>query len=160
MPKVYQFSREQIIQTDLESAWDFIRSPANLNKITPPDMTFTILSEIPDSMYNGLIIQYKIGIPFIGEQNWVSEIKHIKDRHSFVDDQRIGPYSLWFHYHEITEVDSGIRFYDQVTYSIPYGLFGEFAHVLYVKPQLNKIFNYRAEMTPKLFNSDSASMSA
>ena len=65
MPKVYQFSREQIIKTDIDSAWDFIRSPANLNKITPPDMTFTILSEIPEVMYNGLIIQYKIGIPLL-----------------------------------------------------------------------------------------------
>lgn len=151
MPKVYQFSREQIIKTDIDSAWDFIRSPANLNKITPPDMTFTILSEIPEVMYNGLIIQYKIGIPFIGEQNWVSELKHIREKHSFVDDQRIGPYKLWYHYHEITEQADGIRFYDHVTYSIPFGIFGELAHVLYVQQQLNKIFNFRAEVTPTLF---------
>ena len=77
MSKVYQFTKEQVIQTDLESAWDFIRSPANLNKITPPDMTFTIISDVPDQMYEGLIIQYKIGIPFIGDQ-MVSEIKHIQ----------------------------------------------------------------------------------
>jgi ligand-binding SRPBCC domain-containing protein len=151
MSKVYQFTKEQVIQTDLESAWDFIRSPANLNKITPPDMTFTIISDVPDQMYEGLIIQYKIGIPFIGDQNWVSEIKHIQDRHSFVDDQRIGPYKLWFHYHEITEVENGVRFFDRVTYSIPFGIFGELAHCLYVKPQLKKIFDFREKTTPKLF---------
>ena len=151
MPNVYQFSREQVIQTSLESAWDFIRSPANLNKITPPDMTFTILSDVPNEMYEGLIIEYKIGIPFIGEQNWVSEIKHIKNKHSFVDDQRIGPYKLWFHYHEITEVENGVRFFDRVTYAIPYGVFGEIARAVYVKPQLEKIFDFREKMTPKLF---------
>ena len=120
MAKVYQFKRVQCIQTDLENAWNFIRKPSNLNKITPPDMTFTILSNVPEEMYEGLIIRYKIKIPILGEQNWVSEIKHIVDRQSFVDDQRIGPYKLWYHYHQIRETDRGIEFLDHITYSIPY----------------------------------------
>jgi ligand-binding SRPBCC domain-containing protein len=151
MPKVYNFSRKQIIKTDLSTAWDFISSPANLNKITPPDMTFNILSEVPDVMHEGLLIQYKIGIPLIGEQNWVSEIKHIKEKHSFVDDQRVGPYSIWYHYHEITEHAEGIQFFDNITYSIPYGIFGEIAHGIYVKRQLKKIFDFRAKTTPGIF---------
>ena len=100
MSKVYQLNRSQVIETTLEKAWDFIRSPANLNKITPPNMVFKILSDVPKSMYNGLIIRYKIKIPLIGEQNWVSEIKHIKDGESFVDEQKVGPYLFWHHYHE------------------------------------------------------------
>ena len=142
MPKVYQFERKQVIKTDMETAWDFMRSPANLNKITPPDMTFTILSDLPDVMFEGQIIRYKIKIPFIGEQNWVSELKHIKDKHSFVDDQRIGPYKLWYHYHQIEECPGGVEFTDHITYSIPYGLFGEFAHCIYVKNQLKNIFDH------------------
>ena len=150
MPKVYQFERKQVIKTDMETAWDFMRSPANLNKITPPDMTFTILSDLPDVMFEGQIIRYKIKIPFIGEQNWVSELKHIKDKHSFVDDQRIGPYKLWYHYHQIEECPGGVKFTDHITYSIPYGLFGEFAHCIYVKNQLKNIFDYREKTTPTL----------
>ena len=150
MPKVYQFVRKQVIKTDMETAWDFMRSPANLNKITPPDMTFTILSDLPDVMFEGQIIRYKIKIPFIGEQNWVSELKHIKDKHSFVDDQRIGPYKLWYHYHQIEECQGGVEFTDHITYSIPYGLFGEFAHCIYVKNQLKNIFDYREKTTPTL----------
>ena len=150
MPKVYQFERKQVIKIDMETAWDFMRSPANLNKITPPDMTFTILSDLPDVMFEGQIIRYKIKIPFIGEQNWVSELKHIKDKHSFVDDQRIGPYKLWYHYHQIEECLGGVEFTDHITYSIPYGLFGEFAHCIYVKNQLKNIFDYREETTPTL----------
>ena len=65
MSKVYQFMRKQVIKTDIETAWDFMRSPANLNKITPPDMTFTILSDLPDVMFEGQIIRYKIKIPLI-----------------------------------------------------------------------------------------------
>jgi len=150
MSKVYQFERKQVIKIDMETAWDFIRSPANLNKITPPDMTFTILSDLPDVMFEGQIIRYKIKIPFIGEQNWVSELKHIKDKHSFVDDQRIGPYKLWYHYHQIEECPGGVEFTDHITYSIPYGLLGEFAHCIYVKNQLKNIFDYREKTTPTL----------
>lgn len=142
--------RQQVIKTDIETAWDFMRSPANLNKITPPDMTFTILSDLPDVMFEGQIIRYRIKIPLIGEQDWVSELKHIKDRHSFVDDQRIGPYKLWYHYHQIKECTGGVEFIDRITYSIPYGLFGNIAHSIYVKNQLNKIFDYREKTTPKL----------
>ncbi|MAV39602.1 MAG: hypothetical protein CML12_03375 [Puniceicoccaceae bacterium] len=150
MAKVHQFKRVQCIQTDLNSAWNFIRKPSNLNKITPPDMTFNILSDVPEEMYEGLIIRYKIKIPILGEQNWVSEIKHIVDKHSFVDDQRIGPYQLWYHYHQIRETDRGVEFLDHITYSIPYGPLGAIAHQLYVKNQLKKIFDYRAQTTPAL----------
>ena len=143
-------SRKQVIKTDIETAWDFMRSPANLNKITPPDMTFTILSNLTDVMFEGQIIRYKIKIPMIGEQNWVSELKHIKEKHSFVDDQRIGPYKLWYHYHQIRECSEGVEFFDHITYSIPYGLLGELAHCIYVKNQLNKIFDFRAKTTPQL----------
>ena len=150
MPKVYQFQRKQLIKTDIETAWDFMRSPANLNKITPPDMTFTILSDLPDVMFEGQIIRYKIKIPMIGEQDWVSELKHIKEKHSFVDDQRIGPYKLWYHYHQIQKCSEGVEFLDHITYSIPYGIFGELAHYIYVKNQLDKIFDFRAKTTPQL----------
>ena len=151
MSKIYQLNRSQVIKTTLDKAWDFIRSPANLNKITPPNMVFKILSDVPKSMYNGLIIRYRIKIPLIGEQNWVSEIKHIKDRESFVDEQKVGPYLFWHHYHEIKEKESGILFSDQITYALPYGFIGDLTHHFYVKNQLDYIFNYRRDVTPKLF---------
>ncbi|MFT5837357.1 MAG: ligand-binding SRPBCC domain-containing protein, partial [Candidatus Azotimanducaceae bacterium] len=101
MPKIYELYREQTIHTDLETAWNFIRSPQNLDKITPADMAFEIIGELPVEMYDGLLIEYRVGIPLIGKQTWLTELKHIRERHSFVDEQRIGPYKIWYHYHEI-----------------------------------------------------------
>lgn len=153
MSKVHHFSREQTIATDLDTAWDFIRSPANLNKITPVDMSFQIVSELPNEMYNGLLIEYRVCIPLLGKQTWLTELKHIRDHRSFVDEQRIGPYKLWFHYHEITEVAAGVRFMDQVTYSMPFGPIGEIARAIYVKSQLKRIFDYRREAMMQHFAS-------
>lgn len=152
MPKVYQFVRKQTIKTDLSSAWNFIRNPLNLNKITPPEMVFNILSNLPNEMYEGMIIRYKIKIPLLGEQNWVSELKHIKNKHSFVDDQRIGPYKFWYHYHQISENEEGVEFLDKITYAVPYGIFGEIIHFIYIKNQLRKIFDFRAKETPNILN--------
>jgi ligand-binding SRPBCC domain-containing protein len=43
-------------------------------------------------------------IPFFGRRKWVAEMKYIREPFSFVDEQRVGPYKLWYHYHELFEV--------------------------------------------------------
>ncbi|TVP77955.1 MAG: hypothetical protein EA353_09385 [Puniceicoccaceae bacterium] len=150
MPKIHLIKRELLLPTDLETAWEFIRSPANLDKITPGDMAFEIVSDLPDEMYNGLLIEYRIGIPLIGKQTWLTEIKHVRERHSFVDEQRVGPYKVWYHYHEIAEVADGVRFRDQVTYVMPFGPLGAIARALYVKNELQRVFDYREQAMKQL----------
>ena len=147
---MYTLKRSVVVPTTLEEAWDFIRRPQNLNLITPDDMDFQIVSEVPEEMYNGLIIKYIVKIPLLGSQEWLSEIKHVRDHHSFVDEQRIGPYKLWYHYHEIREVDAGILFIDEVTYEVPYGPFGKIAHSVFIGRTLNRIFDYRNERFSEL----------
>jgi ligand-binding SRPBCC domain-containing protein len=100
---MYTLIREQFVQTDINTAWDFLKNPANLDRITPPDLQFEIISEVPRKMFDGLIIEYRIRIPGFGVRKWVAEIKHIKEMHSFVDEQRIGPYNFWYHYHQIDQ---------------------------------------------------------
>lgn len=151
MPKIHQINRDLIVPTDLESAWDFIRSPGNLDKITPDDMSFEIVSELPDEMFDGLLIEYRVGIPLIGKQTWLTELKHIRERHSFVDEQRIGPYKFWYHYHEITEVDGDIRFRDQVRYTLPLGPLGALAQTVFVRKELERVFDYREQAVRKHF---------
>ncbi|MAJ29369.1 hypothetical protein CBD41_08185 [bacterium TMED181] len=151
MPKIHNLERSLTLPTDLDNAWEFISTPKNLDAITPDDMSFSILTDVPEVMYEGLLIEYRVGIPVIGSQCWLTEIKHIKDRHSFVDEQRIGPYSLWYHYHEITEVDGGVHFFDRVTYTLPFGPLGSIAHAVYVKSELARIFDYRKEAMTRIF---------
>lgn len=143
MPTVYEVKREVTVQTDLETAWDFIRSPSNLNKVTPDDMDFEIVSDLPDAMFEGLLIEYRVGIPLLGKQTWLTELKHIRERHSFVDEQRTGPYKFWFHYHEVMEVLDGVRFRDHVRYIMPLGPLGAVARALYVRKELERVFDYR-----------------
>jgi ligand-binding SRPBCC domain-containing protein len=150
MPRIYTLAREQTIPTTLVKAWAFISSPANLDAITPPEMSFEIVSKVPEVMYNGLLIEYRVGIPFLGQQTWLTELKHIRENRSFVDEQRIGPYKIWYHYHEIREVEDGVRFTDQVTYVMPFGPLGDIVRRFYVKKQLEHIFNFRKQAMVEL----------
>ena len=150
MPKIYKLYREQVVKTDIEIAWNFIRSPKNLEALTPNDFPFEIVTELPEEMYNGLLIEFRVGIPILGKQTWLTEIKHIREEHSFVDEQLAGPYKLWYHYHEIQPADKGVRFVDRVHYALPFGPLGMFAHVLFIRKMLGDIFDYREKRISEL----------
>ena len=147
---MYLLEREQEVRTTIEKAWDFIETPGNLNRITPPDLDFEIVSNVPDRMYNGLIIEYLITIPFFGRKRWIAEIKHIREPFSFVDEQRTGPYKHWYHYHELRETEDGIGMTDKVYYAIPYGILGRLLHFFIIKKTLERIFDYRFEKLEEL----------
>jgi len=136
----------------MEKAWDFIQHPENLNQITPDDMDFEICSPIPNKMYDGLIVEYRIQLPVIGRRTWVSELKHIQEGHSFVDEQREGPYKFWYHHHVIEPTPTGVKMTDVIHYDVPFGLIGQLAHILFIRKMLEKIFEYRNEVLPQLLN--------
>jgi len=149
----YQLKKEQLLQTDIETLWDFIATPRNLQKITPKYMGFDITSdEIPQKMYQGMIISYKVS-PFFGiKSDWVTEITHVVDKEYFVDEQRLGPYKLWHHQHILIKQENGILKRDIVTYAPPYGIIGNMANALMIKKKLNEIFDYRYKMLEQIFN--------
>ncbi len=142
---MYILERQQRVPASLEQAWEFLQQPANLDRITPTDLRFRIVSEIPAIMVNGLIVQYRITIPLLGTHTWVTEIKHIREGHSFVDEQRLGPYRFWYHYHEIRQEGEEVLLIDKVSYQPPFGLLGHLLHGVYIRKTLERIFDYRRE---------------
>jgi ligand-binding SRPBCC domain-containing protein len=142
----------QQIPVDIETAWEFFSNPGNLQKITPTDLGFRILSKHHgEKMYHGQIIEYKVkpilGIPVY----WMTEITHVKDKEFFVDEQRFGPYQLWHHQHHFKVIDGGVEMTDIVHYRNPFGFLGSIANSLFVKAQLKKIFQYRIRVVEELF---------
>lgn len=140
---MHTLEREQLVTANLDHTWNFLKNPANLNIITPEDLQFSIISAVPEAMYNGLIIEYRISIPLFGTQKWIAEIKHIREKKSFVDEQRLGPYAFWYHYHELTAMKEGVRVTDRVYYAVPYGMAGRLLHILFIRKTLERIFDYR-----------------
>ena len=148
---MYQLKRKQFVKTDLSICWDFFSSPQNLKKITPPYMGFNIKYELPEKMYEGLMIEYTVK-PLLGiPMSWVTEIKTVKDKQFFVDEQRKGPYKMWHHEHHFKEVEGGVEMTDIVSYEISLGILGRLAHLLFVRKKLVEIFDFRIKMVDEIF---------
>lgn len=142
----------QLLPIPIGEAWAFFSNPSNVGRITPPWMRFEITSPLPERVYAGQIVTYRVrpmlGIPV----NWVTEITQVREPHFFVDEQRFGPYRFWHHEHHLREVDGGVEMEDLVTYSLPYGWLGALVHRLVVARRLEEIFDYRRRTLETLFN--------
>lgn len=149
---VYSIKTIQQIPIPLEQAWEFFSDPANLQKITPADMGFKIISmHHGERMYAGQIIEYKVK-PALGVSlYWMTEITHVQDRRYFVDEQRYGPYSMWHHQHHFRPIAGGVEMTDIVHYKIPFWILGDLANRLFVKKKLQEIFEFRCRQVEDLF---------
>lgn len=141
----------QQLPIGLPEAWNYFSTPVNLAEITPPHMGFQITSEVPEKMFPGQIISYRLApLPGI-KVNWVTEITHVEEGKFFVDEQRFGPYPMWHHEHHFEEVNGGVLMTDRVSYKVPFGILGHLAQALFVKKQLKEIFEYRVSALEKTF---------
>lgn len=147
----YQFQQAQKIPASLDAVWDFISNPNNLKEITPDYLAFKVTSNTAATMYAGMIITYTVkpllGIPL----QWVTEITHVQDKAYFVDEQRVGPYTMWHHEHQIQPIENGVLMTDIVSYIPPFGFIGAMANALLIKKQLQGIFSYRTLAIEKRF---------
>ena len=148
----YQFKRELKIVAEIDDVWKFISVPANLKKITPEYMGFDITTDpVPDTIYEGLVISYKVKPLFGIGTTWVTEITHLKPNHYFVDEQRVGPYKMWHHEHFLREDKDGVVMTDIVSYKPPFGIIGSLANHLVIGKKLDEIFDYRRVALIKYF---------
>ncbi len=152
MSKVYSLKRVQTLPISLTDAWDFFSSPANLATITPAHLGFKIISlHHGEKMYPGQIIEYTVK-PFLGiPVYWLTEITHVEDQKFFIDDQRYGPYSMWHHQHHFKQTKAGVEMTDIIHYKLPLWFLGAIANSLFVKNQLEKIFDYRFKKAEEIF---------
>jgi ligand-binding SRPBCC domain-containing protein len=75
---IYTFTRSQTVEMPIAECWRFFSDPRNLSKITPPDLRFTVRSELPEEIHAGLMIRYTVsplwGIPM----SWLTEITQVR----------------------------------------------------------------------------------
>ncbi len=148
---IYTLESTQKLPCSLEEAWNFFQSPKNLQAITPDYMGFNILNEVPETMYPGLFIHYKVS-PLLGiKLNWTTEITYVEPLKYFVDEQRVGPYAIWHHEHHFKAIEGGVEMFDRVSYKLPFGPLGTLAHPILVKGKLDEIFGYRFKKVEELF---------
>ena len=147
----YELKRNQFIPQPIEQVFSFFSKPENLEKITPQNLHFSILTSIPIDMKTGQVIDYLIRLKGI-KICWSSIISSYDPPHSFVDEQIQGPFTNWVHSHNFKEKNGGTIIIDHVKYSIPFGLIGRIANNIFVEKDLVDIFDYREKTIMEIFN--------
>ena len=146
---------EFTLQTDLwlphprAEVFSFFGDARNLETLTPAWLKFEVLTPAPIVMRPGTLIDYRIsvhGLPI----RWRTEIAEWDPPRRFVDVQLQGPYTLWHHTHTFEERNGGTLCLDQVRYR-PRG--GALVHWLFVRRDLERIFQYRQQRLQELFAS-------
>jgi ligand-binding SRPBCC domain-containing protein len=149
MPGTHAYRSRTELPLARERVFPFFADASNLERITPPELRFRIVTPLPIAMAQGTLIRYRLrlmGVPF----DWLTRITVWDPPREFVDEQVEGPYRKWVHQHLFIETSFGTRIHDAVTYELPLYPVGEIAAPL-VHLQVRRIFAYRARALAKVF---------
>ncbi|MFL6028591.1 MAG: SRPBCC family protein [Gaiellaceae bacterium] len=151
MGSIHVLHREQRLEAPPSVVFPFFADARNLEAITPPLLSFRLLTPEPVEMGVGTFLQYALrvhGVPV----RWDTLIQEWDPPSRFVDVQVRGPYRLWHHTHELVGVDGGTAtlMRDTVRYAVGFGVAGEIARRTVVRRDLAAIFAFRAERVPAL----------
>lgn len=147
---LFKLHRELVVTASRDEVFSFFSDAKNLDRITPPFLRFRVLSPRPIAMQVGTRIEYALrvhGLPL----RWTSEITVWDPPCRFVDVQVRGPYRWWHHEHRFEDLGNSTSVIDEVEYA-PRG--GRLIHALFVKRDLDCIFDFRQQTLAAVFASD------
>ncbi len=148
--RTHDFQGEIWLPLPPAELFPFFADATNLEKLTPPWLSFKILTPTPIAMSAGTLIDYRLrvhGIPL----RWRTRINIWQPPHRFVDEQIRGPYRQWIHTHTFEPRDGGTLACDHVRYAVPGGAL---VNRLFVRRDVERIFAYRHERLRERFSSD------
>lgn len=131
----------------------FFADARNLQELTPPWLSFHILTPMPLPMQVGALIDYRLrlhGVPI----GWRTRIARWEPPYAFADEQLRGPYALWHHTHTFTPCDGGTALGDEVVMRPKGGPLASLVMRLVVRRDVERIFRYRAKVMAERFGGD------
>ena len=139
------FVKESVPPATVEEVFAFHERPDAFALLQPPwDRTEIISPPVNLQVGTRVELRTKVG-PF-----WMKIVaEHVAYEHnrSFEDVLREGPFDRWHHKHLFFADEGGCRLRDEIDYAPPFGWIGQLADPIAVRPRLNRLFDYRHEVT-------------
>ena len=141
-----QFVKESFIATSPERVFGFHQLPDAFERLIPPWEKMKVIQTADIS---------KIGSRTIVETRLLGPIKsRLVAEHTAYDPPRMfedvqikGPFRKWRHRHIVIPKDGGSILRDEIEYEPPLAIFGPLAAPIAITPRLEKMFDYRHEVT-------------
>ncbi len=151
LSRQHVFRSTLVLRESRPPVFAFFADAANLERITPPELRFEMLTAQPVAMGKGRLIEYRLrshGVPL----RWRALIREWQPPDFFVDEQISGPFALWVHTHRFRDSPTGgTEIEDEVVYGLPLYPVGELA-LPFVKRQLARNFAHRESNMRKLID--------
>jgi ligand-binding SRPBCC domain-containing protein len=145
----YLLTRSLTLERPLPQVYDFFSDAGNLERITPPEIGFRIITPRPIEIRQGTLIDYKLNLYGLSV-NWQTEILEWDPPNYFVDRQVSGPYGQWIHRHTFTGLsEDKTLIEDEVRYRLPLEPLGDIVH-FFVKRELEYIFDFRQKAVAEI----------
>lgn len=143
-----KFVKESVIRASPEKVFAFHELPDAFERLMPPWENAKILQKADITKIGSrAIIEMKVlGII---PAKWIAEHTKYEPPKMFEDVQISGPFSEWRHDHIVLPHTDGAILRDQVHYEPPLWILGAFAAPFVIVPKLEKMFEYRHEVTRK-----------
>ena len=142
-------TRKLTLDLPIEKVFDFFADAGNLERITPPELNFKIITTQPIDIKKGALIDYQLklrGLPL----TWKTIISTWNPPHIFVDEALKSPYKQWIHRHTFTAIsENRTLIEDEVKYRLPLEPLGDLAH-WFVRRELNYIFDFRQKAVKEI----------
>lgn len=141
----HTFVHESVIEAPVREVFAFHERPDALELLQPPWAKARIVKP-PSSLQVGtrVILRLKVGpVPVTIEAEHVA---YLEDE-LFEDVMRRGPFAYWHHAHRFLEHPRGCLLRDEVDYVPPLGILGRLVDPIAIRPQLERLFAYRHEVT-------------
>lgn len=147
------FHTKQYLPHSLSKVFSFYSEAKNLEKITPPLLQFHVENMSTNEIQKDTVIRYRLkihGVPL----RWQTLITDWQPNKQFIDVQKKGPYQLWHHTHQFESLGPGTLMTDTVKYKIPMMWFGRILDPLWIRRDVESIFDFRRKSVPQYLNDE------
>ncbi len=147
--------RETWVNVSQEEVFSFFANPNNLLLVTDPSIPVEILTDKP-IMKKNTVINLKMKLFGFLPVKWQTKISTWNPPQEFIDIQPKGPYKYWKHQHKFTSLENGTLVIDHLEFIVPGFFLEPIIYRLFVKNNLERLFDYRQKIYPKLLEKSSS----
>lgn len=141
-----KFVKESVIRASPERVFGFHEQPDVLSLLIPPWESARVIQPAKISEVGAeAIVETKVFGPITAR--WVAQHTVYEPPHMFEDMQLKGPFRSWRHRHVVAPHVDGAILRDEIDYEPPLGFLGRVLAPILVQKRLQKLFDYRHEVT-------------